>query len=367
MEPLREIVSLTKDLIRIPSTHSRPEEIRRCAAFIKTWLEKRGLACQSTVRQGLPHITTLSENRRAPVLLMTHFDVVEADNDSQFDPRESDGRLYGRGAIDDKYAVALSLVLYANWMERVKQQGGSGATLPFGLLMTGDEEVGGFNGALPVLKTIDSQFVLALDGGSPDKIVTKEKGLLHLELTARGKSAHAARPWLGNSAFDRLVADYQTVLNLFNETTDDHWHKTVVLSNCHVGDGSANKVPEKAVAVLDIRYTEADDPQDLIAAITHAVSAEVNVKALEPMLVSGASPLLDQLITNAGGASVGFEHGSSDARFCSSLGIPAAVWGADGEMSQHSATEHVVIDSLAVIYDRLDAFFTSVQSMEAGS
>lgn len=366
MEPVREIVSLTKDLIRIPSTHSRAEEIHRCAAFIQSWLEEREIPCQHTVQKGAPRITALPETDRAPVLLMSHFDVVEADSEGQFHPREVNGRLYGRGAIDDKYAVALSMVLYARWMQRIRRQGGQPADIPFGLLMTGDEEVGGYNGALPALQAIDSQFVLAVDGGTPDKIITKEKGLIHLELIARGTSAHAARPWLGDNAFDRLVADYQAIRSLFEGVSEDHWHKTVVISNCQVGDGSANKVPDKATAVLDIRYTDNEDPQELIAAIKNAVRAEVNVRIVEPLLISDTSAYLDLLVANGGGASVGFEHGSSDARFSSSCGIPAAVWGADGEMSQHSATEHVVIDSLAVLYQRLDSYLAAVQAMEAG-
>ena len=34
------------------------------------------------------------------------------------------------------------------------------------------------------------------------------------------------------------------------------------------------------------------------------------------------------------------------------------VWGADGEMSQHSADEHVVIESIRQVHDALAAFLT---------
>ena len=40
---MEEIISLTKDLIRFRSMHSEPEEIKRCAGFIETYLDKHGI------------------------------------------------------------------------------------------------------------------------------------------------------------------------------------------------------------------------------------------------------------------------------------------------------------------------------------
>jgi succinyl-diaminopimelate desuccinylase len=43
-----------------------------------------------------------------------------------------------------------------------------------------------------------------------------------------------------------------------------------------------------------------------------------------------------------------------DARFLSAHGIKGVVWGADGDMSQHSGNEHLNIDSAYKLYDLLD-------------
>ncbi len=357
MPPERQIVELTKALIRIPSTHSRPSEINRCADLIVSWLSQHQIAFERIDIQDTPSIMVLPQAGYAPVLLMAHFDVVEAGDERLFDPAERDGRLYGRGAVDDKYAVATGMVLLDHTLERLRAAGRGQADLPFGLLLTGDEEVGGHHGAGAVVPKIKTDFYIALDGGRPDLIVTKEKGLLHIELTAHGKPAHAARPWLGQNAFDLLVEDYRAIARLFDARRADHWHKTMVLSICEVGDGSVNKVPGTARAMLDIRYTEADDPEAIVAAIRDIARSDVRVEALEPVFDGGHSPYLDLLVRHSGGAAVGFEHGASDARFFSSSGIPGAVWGADGEMSQHSRDEHVVIASIAAIYESLDQFF----------
>lgn len=358
----QQITDLTSELIRIPSTHSQPDEIRRCADFIETWLARRDIDYQRSDIAGVPAITVLPRPQATEILLMAHFDVVAAQDDSQFIPREQDGRLFGRGSVDDKYAVALSLILFHNRLEAIRDAGGTQSDMCFGLLLNGDEEVGGANGALAVLEKIELDFCLALDGGNPAMMITKEKGILQLRLTARGKAAHGARPWLGHNAFDVLVADYQALQKQFATQTPDHWHKTMVLSNCRVGDGSINIVPDKATATLDIRYTEHDNPDAILAAIEAAVDSKVTLLEKEPLFFGGTSSYLDTLVDCVPGVDVGFEHGASDARYLTIRGIPGVVWGADGEMSQHAADEHVVISSLEKIYHSLDAFITAIEA-----
>ena len=357
-----QIAALTAELIEIPTTHACPEEIKRCADFIEAWLSQRHIEYSRYDIAGIPAITVLPRPQAAEILLMAHFDVVAAQDDSQFTARQENGRLFGRGAIDDKYAVALALILFHNRLERIRAAGGTQKDMCFGLLLNGDEEVGGVNGAKAVLEKIDLDFCLALDGGNPEKIVTKEKGILQLRLTARGKATHSARPWLGHNAFDVLVADYQALQKQFATQTPEHWHKTMVLSNCRVGDGSINIVPDQATATLDIRYTEHDNPDAILAAIEAAVDSEVTLLEKEPLFIGGTSSYLDTLVGCVPGVDVGFEHGASDARYLTSRGIPGVVWGADGEMSQHASNEHIVISSLETIYNSLDAFITAIEA-----
>jgi succinyl-diaminopimelate desuccinylase len=359
MHALREIVELTKELIRIPSVHSRPEEIRRCSEFIANWLTSQGIESQQTVLKGVPSIIAGPKSGVSQVVLMTHFDVVEVEDERQFEPSENDGRLYGRGAIDDKYAVALSMVLLRNHLQRLQQSGAGQDDMCFSLLLTGDEEIGGHSGAAAALEKLRVNYFIALDGGSPERVITKEKGVLQLKLTARGKAAHGARPWLGKNAFDELIADYRAIGKLFWESSPGHWHKTMTLSQCRAGDESFNKVPALATAVLDIRYTDKDDPEAILEDIRKAAASDVEVVVKEPLFVSDPSPYLEKLLAHTS-ASIGFEHGASDARFFSNRGIPGVVWGAEGEMSQHSTDEHLVIASLTPVYEGLDGFFNTI-------
>lgn len=356
-----EILQLTEELIRIPSIQAFPEKIGQCADFIEKWFEHYGIKYQRHDINNVPSIVVLpSGGAKTQVLVMAHFDVVEAENEALFSPWIENGNLYGRGAVDDKYGVALSMILFREHLSALKLKGLSQEHMCFGLILSGDEEVGGGNGVGVVCKNIDADFCITLDGGNPDLIVIKEKGILRLQLEATGKSAHAARPWLGLNAFDVLMEDYLAIKKLFVDQSPDNWHKTMVLTKSTAGNGSANMVPGKAKATLDIRYTEHDDPDQILKAIKELAVSEVSIVEQASLFCGGESPYCDLLLKHSDGAVLGFEHGSSDARYLSEKNIPGAIWGPQGEMSQHTEDEHVVIDSLYVLFDSLDVFFKEI-------
>jgi len=356
-----ELLQLTEDLIRIPSTQARPDGIVQCADFIESWLIENSIIYERYDNNNVPSIVVLpSAGARTKVLLMAHFDVVEAEDESLFTPKIENGNLYGRGAIDDKYGVALSLLLFREHLAILHKKGLSQEDICFGLLFSGDEEVGGRDGVGTVGEKIETDFFIALDGGNPGLIVTKEKGIIRLRLETVGKAVHAARPWLGQNAFDLLMTDYMAVKELFSSETSDHWHKTMALTKCEAGNGSENMAPGRAKAILDIRYTENDDPDEIIAAIEDVVDGEIVVLAQAALFFGGESSYFARLQKHSAGAVFGFEHGASDARYFSKRNIPGAIWGATGEMSQHTEEEHIVLDSLYRMFDYLDAFFQEI-------
>ena len=356
---MHEIIELTRKLITFKTTKTRPDELQACSEFIRQYLQTAGVTAEVFESGGTLSVFSLPQPGFAPLLLMTHFDVVAAPV-HLFTPEIRNGRLYGRGAIDDKYAVALSMVLLKNHTDRLVQSGRKAADLPFGILITGDEETGGFNGAKKILGMIRSDFCIAIDGGNPGKIVTREKGLMELKLTVEGKTAHGARPWLGENAIEKLIADYFKIQQFFKGLdTPGHWHRTINFSTFKA-DGPVNQVPGRAEATFDIRYTEQDDMEKIIAQIRAQVSGNLDIVLHEPMFKARTSPHLNQLLEIASGTETGFEHGASDARFLEEYNIPGIIWGADGENSQHSENEHVTIDSVINLYEILDAYLKSL-------
>ena len=355
---MEEIIQLTKDLMRFKSMHSRPEEIRACAQFIEHLLSVWNVRYRRIDREGIPSIVILPGRGHAPVLLMSHIDVVDAP-DALFVPDEREGKLYGRGSIDDKYAVALSLALLKEHRLELPKRGSGQEQLPFGILITGDEEIGGHSGAKEALKEIKTDFCIALDGGSLHKIVNKEKGILRLKLISMGKAAHGARPWLGENAIDKLIDDYLKIRKHFQDSAPGHWHKTLNFGIIQAGK-SPNQVPDYAEALFDIRFTEDDNMDEVVQQIRGEIQGEVVVAAQEPLFFGGDSPYLKLLLEIAADVEVGFEHGASDARFLQEHGISGIVWGADGNFSQHSIEEHVNIESVNRLYAILTEFMNRI-------
>jgi succinyl-diaminopimelate desuccinylase len=353
-----EIIQLTKELVRFKTMHSKPDEIKACVAFIEDFLKDAGIAYRRVDQEGVPSIIAGPKSDFAPVLLMSHLDVVDAPEEL-FVPVERDDKLYGRGTIDDKYAVALSLVLLKNQVQALRSEKKGQEALTFGVLITADEEIGGYRGAREALKAFRTDFCIALDGGSLEKIVAKEKGVFRLKLISRGKSAHGARPWLGENAIEKLIEDYLKIKPYFEETAPEHWHRTMNFSVVHAGK-SANQVPDYAEAVFDVRYTENDDMDDIVEKIRGEIKGELRVEMKEPIFFGGDSPYLKSLLEISKKTKVGFEHGASDARFLAQYGMTGIVWGADGDQSQHSEKEHVNIPSVHALYGILDQFLSQI-------
>ncbi|HHP7236219.1 MAG TPA: M20 family metallopeptidase [Desulfobacterales bacterium] len=359
MTPMTDIRQLLEELIRFKSTHSNTEEIHRCADYIAGCLQRWGIEHRRLNFQDVPSILVTPAGETCPVLLMSHIDVVEG-GEAQFEPRLEGNRLYGRGSIDDKYAVAMSMLLFRQYLQRLGRQ----SAVPFGLLITGDEEIGGANGAKKVLPLVKARFCIALDGGQPEKIVVKEKGILHLKLISSGRSAHAARPWLGENAIERLFADFAKIRTFFEEDVPDHWHRTINFSRVS-GGKSINQVPDTAEATFDIRYTENDDIEALVQSIQSAIQGRLVIEKKEPVFLGGDSPYLDRLLEVAAGTRTGFEHGASDARHLFEYGIKGIVWGADGGMSQHTENEFVDLQTVETIFELLTRYFDHLPDSDA--
>src|SRR5215469_7392598 len=133
-------------LVRIPSVSADPAaaaHLRASAGEVATLLREAGLPEVDVLTAGGSQPAVLARRPAPPgaptVLLYAHHDVqppgAAADWDSDpFEPAERDGRLYGRGAADDKAGIAVHLAA-------LRAHGGAppvGVTV----LVEGEEEIG---------------------------------------------------------------------------------------------------------------------------------------------------------------------------------------------------------------------------------
>ena len=351
---MNEIIDLTKELIRFESTPSKPEEIKRCFEFIKYQLQSSGIDYQWFHHRKFPSLAVIPANGFAPTLLMTHIDVVDAPG-NLFSPFEKDGKLYGRGSLDDKYAVALSIVLLKKHLQHLQHTGKDQNHLPFGILITSDEEIGGFEGAKKALLNIKTDFCIVLDGGSIEKMVVKDKGLVKLRLVSTVKIDRSPQSWQGENAVEKLIDDLIIIRNYCVRSVPAHPHRAVNV--CSIRSGKTkNQIPEYAEAIIEVRYTANDQMARLMETLKKELHSDLRIESVAPCFEEGPSSHLRLLLEIAGNTSIGFEDEANDARFLSVYGIKGVVWGADGDRSQHTLEEHVNIASVYKLYHMLNEF-----------
>ncbi|MFG0296937.1 MAG: dipeptidase [Maioricimonas sp. JB045] len=139
-----------KDLLRIPSVSAdsrHRDDVRQAARFVKERLEAAGLTAELVETAGHPIV--YGEWTGAPgaptALVYGHYDVQPPDpldrwETPPFEPTVRDGRIYARGATDDKGQMYTHIKSVEAWLQSV-------GTLPVNVkfVIEGEEEVGSDN------------------------------------------------------------------------------------------------------------------------------------------------------------------------------------------------------------------------------
>jgi acetylornithine deacetylase/succinyl-diaminopimelate desuccinylase-like protein len=247
-----EIVTLLQDLVRIPTVNAgaRPDTGNETAAcdLLRPRLEQAGIACE--VHESAPGrgnlLARMGPGGARKLLLMSHTDVVPVEDESlwehpPFSGTLDRGRIYGRGADDDKadvvaYCMALVLLQRAG----VRLQG------ELSYLAAADEESGGQWGAGWVAQyfpeEVRADFAVNEGGGVPIAtsrgllypLNTGEKSRLEAHITSRGRSGHASRPWASQNPVPDLASAIQRIQAYEAEIDVSHPYFRTVLQALEV-------------------------------------------------------------------------------------------------------------------------------------
>jgi acetylornithine deacetylase len=186
--PESSLFKLTQDLVNIPSVTG---DEGACCAFLADYLAKRRWEVESIpVSPG--RFDVFATRGKPEIVLSTHLDTVPP-----FIPAGEDAELiHGRGSCDAK-GIAAAEVTAA---ERLIEEGTGSLGL---LFLVGEETLS--DGACAANRVPrGSKYII---NGEPtcNKMALGTKGVLRVDITARGKMAHSAYPHLGESAVDKLL------------------------------------------------------------------------------------------------------------------------------------------------------------------
>jgi len=202
-----EATTWFKELLRIDTTNP-PGNERPAAELIARILERERIEFE--IHESEPTRANLvarlrGSGKKGALLLNGHLDVVPADRERwRFDPFaaiEADGCIWGRGAIDMKNMVAMSLMA----LVLLKRQN---VALERDVIFAAvaDEEAGSLNGSVFLVEThpelVRAEYVLNEVGGHTLHFGAKrfypvqvaEKGICWFEILAEGEPGHGSMP-----------------------------------------------------------------------------------------------------------------------------------------------------------------------------
>ncbi|MGB9709665.1 M20 family metallopeptidase [Infirmifilum uzonense] len=211
-------VKFLVELVRIPSESSYQGSVivrknyREVSDLIEKTATELGLSVTRIDLLGGEIPTLLIGLQNAPksrpsLAFVTHYDVVPAKGPWEveglkidpYEPVVKGGKVYGRGAADDKSAIASVL----DGFMALKGSEDKLRYNPF-LIVTGDEEVGGTGIKALLEQGYRWDKVIIVDSGS-EYVSVGASGVVHGWIKVRGKSGHAGYPHAARNAVEDLL------------------------------------------------------------------------------------------------------------------------------------------------------------------
>ena len=362
-----ETIAFLRDLVRVPSVNP-PGDVREAVARCAAPLAAAGFATRTEQSDPIKPNLIAEIGGDGPTLCFNaHVDVVPTGEESAwthppFGADLADGRVYGRGAGDDKASVTAQ-VMAGVALAR------SGVALRGRLIVNevADEEIGGPAGA-----------ALMIDGGylAPDfvivgeqtlnRVCVGEKGSAGLTITVSGRAAHGALPWEGANAIEAMaeivVALRREYWPVLGTRTHPYFHPSTASVTMVDGGVKANVVPDRCAIFVDRRVVPGEDPATTTAEVEViarravaempgiGVVVEPNAEVRRATMAAEDSPLVAAMVgANArlglDTALTGFSM-ATDGRFFAAAGHPTIIYGPGDPRLAHVPDEWVGVDEV---------------------
>jgi succinyl-diaminopimelate desuccinylase len=386
MQDLEYELRVLKEIVAVNSDSVTKDGYTECAEAISSEAEKIGLEVEvydsrEKTKDHLPRpnvVASLDVGADETLLGIAHYDIVPPGTGWRHDPftLTVDGeRAYGRGAADDKSAIAALL--------GAAKKIGKGSRLNFKILATADEEVGGEYGLGFLLNDvgIKGDAALIVDAG-PELLSIGASGINQGTITVRGKQGHAGYPHLSLNALHgmaRLIVE----LEKFQKFREQK------LSMLDAPPGSPNKkvwgrfsvtmlqsgtksniIPGTAEATFDMRLIPEEDcvkaQRELEEFLEKVDLGNREYKVDLHFTLTGGNYFTDpqlpfvqsfkRAIEKVTGTEVllAAELGGNDGRFTSAKGIPTISYGPiSKDTNFHGVDEFVWLRDIRIVRDSI--------------
>ncbi len=260
-------LELLKELVSLDTSGGKNRD--KAVALITRAAEEHGLRVKVVEVNGVPNLLVEGGGKGKRVIFVTHYDVVppgEGWTRNPFEPVVEDGKLYGRGAADDKSAVVAVLDAMADASDyNVKPV----------LAIAGAEETGESE---PFMKELEGDIGIVVDTSPVPSIGAS--GVLKWTVRVKGKQSHSGYPFLGKNA----LVDASKIV-LFMERFGAFAER--FLKSRYPGVEHYERLPVRATAtVLHSGHAWNIIPGDAELALSIRTVPEWNNDIMEPLFTS---------------------------------------------------------------------------------
>ncbi len=358
-------IAFLQSLIRV-ETVNPPGDIRAAVEVCRKELAEAGFACRlEPHEEAKPNLIAEFGTGGSPRLAFNaHLDVVPTGDPAAwtfppFGGVIADGRVYGRGAGDDKASVTAQ-VMAGVALAR------SGVPLRGTLIVNevADEETTGAGAR----HSLEGGFVRAdmviVGEQTRSRIAVGEKGIGWMTLTVTGRTAHGALPWEGANAIEGMarviVALEKELQPRLKERTHPYFHPSSASVNLISGGVKANVVADRCEILIDRRLVPGEDPRACLEEVRQIAAAALAGSDGLGLEVKPAGDLRAATLSDPASSVVramlaanrhlglseelfGFSM-ASDGRFFAAAGIPTIIYGPGDPTLAHVPDEWVGID-----------------------
>lgn len=251
----QNLIDITTKLIAFNTTTSTGNETT-CAPYISKLMKGLNMKVKILAKKKnrANVIGEIGQGKKS-LVIACHMDTVELGNGwkvtSPLKPLVKNGKIYGRGAVDDKGPFAVAYYAVKEFTQRYPSFDGK-----IYLVAMADEEDDNIYGAKFLLeKGFRADGGLMIDGGYLNAFDYGEKGCLQLKIESFGKQEHSGLQEKGKNAVENLM-DLTSLLrqNLTFKKFDKRFTPLHLNTSLINGGGMANSIPAYAWAQMDIRY-----------------------------------------------------------------------------------------------------------------
>lgn len=373
---ISELIEITSRLISFPTVSPDGNEYL-CKEFIIDLFRKARLGV--SIKAKIPkRCNILGEygTSKKSLLIACHLDTVPGGDGWKTNPFKSvvkNGKIYGRGSIDDKGPMA---VAYCAVKQFIKDHPTFNGKII--LAAVADEEADNEYGIKFLLKNgLKAQSALIPDGGYLNSFDYGEKGCIQLKIESFGKQEHSAIQENGNNAIENLI---NLLCQIKKELKFDSYDKRFSRLNVNFslinGGDIPNTIPAKAWVQMDIRYTGGVSNLNIYKKINLIINSSKGKFRVSTKYETFPHIVEDKFLINA------FEQasrrsgitmkritlaGNSIAKELTQAGIPSIAHYPMNKITAHEPNEYIQITSMAqtqkLYYNFLKIYFNVKNEM----